>query len=116
MLHRLEIILKPELEDPEGIKALKNFHSAGFTKVNNIRTQQVYSIDSPQITSTEELSDLAMALFVDPVLNTYTANQFNGDTIEFDWYVEIGFKAGVTDNAGKVAQENLELQLKEKEE
>lgn len=114
MLHRLEVILKPELDDPEGRKALNGFHSAGFTKVNNIRTQQVYSIDSSQITSTEQLSDLAKALFVDPVLNTYTANQFNGDKVDFDWYVEVGFKAGVTDNAGKVAQENLELQLKGK--
>jgi phosphoribosylformylglycinamidine synthase subunit PurSL len=114
MLHRLEVILKPDLEDPEGKKALKGFHTAGFSKVNNIRTQQIYSIDSPQIKSTDQLANLAAALFVDPVLNTYTANQFNGDIVDFDWYVEVGFKAGVTDNAGKVAQENLELQLKEK--
>lgn len=114
MLSRLEVSLKNNLEDPEGKKALTLFHSAGLDCVENVRTMQVFMIKSNQIETTEQLSSLAKDLFVDPVLNEYTVNGFTGDTFSFDWYVEIGFRAGVTDNAAKVAKENFELRLPEK--
>lgn len=68
-------------------------------------------IQSDQITSTEQMEALTKDLFVDPVLNDYVVNGFSGDQQPFDWYVEIGFRPGVTDNATKVARENLELIL-----
>jgi len=111
MLSRLEVSLKNDLEDPEGKKALNLFHSAGLDSVKNIRTMQVFMIKSNQIESTDQLSSLAKDLFVDPVLNEYAVNSFTGDSYSFDWYVEIGFRAGVTDNAAKVARENFELRL-----
>ncbi len=111
MLHRLEVNLKPQLEDPEGIKAVQLFRKTEWPRVRNIRTLQVYMIESNQITSNEQMEVLAKDLFVDPVLNDYVVNGFSGDARPFDWYVEVGFRAGVTDNAGKVARENLELRL-----
>jgi len=111
MLHRLEVNLKQQLEDPEGIKAVQHFKKAGWTQVRNIRTLQVYTIQSDQITSSEQMDTLARDLFVDPVLNDCIVDGFTGDQLSFDWYVEIGFRAGVTDNPGKVARENLELRL-----
>ncbi len=111
MLHRLEVVLKNGLDDPEGRKALHHFLVAGFNNIFDIRTIQIYMVESSQIESNEQMSRLAKDLFVDPVLNDYNVNGFAGDDIDFDWYVEIGFRAGVTDNAGKVARENLELIL-----
>ncbi|MCP4751761.1 MAG: phosphoribosylformylglycinamidine synthase subunit PurL [Proteobacteria bacterium] len=111
MIHRLEVTLKNELEDPEGKKAVQLFKTAGWNQITDIRTLQAYTIQNEGIDSTEAMARLAGDLFVDPVLNTYTVDGFSGDEIEFDWYVEIGFRAGVTDNAGKVARENLELRL-----
>ncbi|MBT3226780.1 MAG: phosphoribosylformylglycinamidine synthase [Deltaproteobacteria bacterium] len=114
MLHRLEVKLKQQLEDPEGIKAIQLFKKAEWPQIHNIRTLQVYMIQCDQITSTEQMDALAKDLFVDPVLHEYVVDGFTGDQQSFDWYVEIGFRAGVTDNAGKVARENLELRLPEK--
>lgn len=114
MLHRLEVNLKPQLEDPEGIKAVQLFKKADWPQIKNIRTLQVFTIQSDQISSTEQMNTLAKDLFVDPVLHNYLVNGYTGDLQHFDWYVEIGYRAGVTDNAGKVARENLELRLSEK--
>jgi len=111
MLHRLEVSLKPHLEDPEGLKAARLFRKSGWTGTRSIRTIQVYTIESEQIGSSNRMAELARELFVDPVLNDYAVERFCGDDMDFDWYVEIGFRAGVTDNAGKVARENLELRL-----
>ncbi|MBU2515328.1 phosphoribosylformylglycinamidine synthase subunit PurL [bacterium] len=111
MLHRLEVTLKNGLVDPEGRKVQQHFFSAGWTAVSEIRTLQAYVINSDQIQSTEQMQQLATDLFVDPILNDYKVDQFTGDDFDFDWYVEIGFRAGVTDNPGKVAKENLTLRL-----
>ena len=111
MLHRLEVTLKNGLMDPEGRKALNHFKAGGWGKIDDIRTLQAYTVNSGQIESSEQMAELANDLFVDPVLNEYRVNRFSADELDFDWYVEIGFKAGVTDNPGKVARENLELRL-----
>ncbi len=114
MLHRLEVTLKSEIIDPEGRKAMNHLHAAGWTDVTQVRTLQAYMVNSDQIVTTDKMATLAQDLFVDPVLNNFVVNGFSGDELEFDWYVEIGFKAGVTDNPGKVAKENLELCLDRK--
>ncbi len=111
MTYRLEVSLKEGLIDPEGRKAFQQFVNGGYTQVTAIRTLQAYIINTDQIETVEEMSLLARDLFVDPVLNGYIVNGFTGDHLDFDWYIEIGFKAGVTDNAGKVARENLELRM-----
>jgi phosphoribosylformylglycinamidine synthase subunit PurSL len=111
MRHRLEVILKADLDDPDGRKTANLLRSSGWSQVENVRTVQVYRIESAQITTTAQMTTLARELFVDPVLNDYAVNTYCADRAEFDWYVEIGFRPGVTDNAGKVARENLELRL-----
>lgn len=114
MMHRIEIILKDELADPEGEKVFEKLLKAGWSQVKNVRTLQAYTIQCEQISSTEQTAQLTVELFVDPVLNNFAVNKFCADTMDFDWYVEIGFRPGVTDNAGKVARENLELRLPRK--
>jgi len=114
MLHRLEVSLKKQLEDPEGIKAIQLFKKSEWSQIKKIRTLQVYTIQCDQITSIEQMDSHAKDLFVDPVLHDHMVDGFTGDQQPFDWYVEIGFRAGVTDNAGKVARENLELRLPKK--
>ncbi len=114
MLHRLEVTLKTGIIDPEGRKTLNHLHAAGWKQVSHVRTLQAYMVDSDQVESTDQMVKLANDLFVDPVLNDFKVDGFSGDEMAFDWYVEIGFKAGVTDNPGKVAKENLELCLERK--
>ncbi|MGK0289134.1 MAG: phosphoribosylformylglycinamidine synthase II [bacterium] len=114
MYHRIEIALKPNLPDPTGSKTKKMFQKAGWNQVQDIRTIESYTIKHHGIESSEQLSSLAEKLFVDPVLNVFSADELLADGLSFDWLVEVGFRAGVTDNAGRVAKENLELLLSPK--
>ncbi len=110
MIHRLELALKPTLEDPIGHKTLKQFQTHGYA-ATSIRTLEVYLIESEAISSTEQLARFSEELFVDPVLNDYALNDPLAERLAFDWFVEVGYKAGVTDNAARVAKENLSLQV-----
>ena len=112
MAHRLEVALKEGIEDPIGNRLLKEFKSHGY-KANSIRTIEAYLVDSPKVTGADHLKELGEKLFVDPVLNDFSIDSPLGKEIGFDWYVEVGFKAGVTDNAARVARENLSLLTKE---
>ena len=109
-LHRLEVGLKPHLEDPIGNKVAQKFKTQGFA-VEAIRVVEVYLIESNQIKDKAALNQLNQKLFLDPVLHQLEPSSLFGDRLDFDWMVEVSFKPGVTDNAGKVAKENLELLL-----
>lgn len=112
MLHRIEIVLKSELEDPLGIKTIRRIKNHGWDTIKDVRTVEVYTIQHHALNSADEIENLAEELFVDPVLNQLNTREFLGDSHDFDWYIEIGFRPGVTDNAARVAKENLRLQLK----
>jgi len=111
MTLRLEISLKPHLDDPAGNKTLAQFQTHGYP-ATGIRTMDCFLVDAPQIKDPSHLAQLAEELFVDSVLNDYSVNAPQGKTLGFDWYVEVGFKAGVTDNAARTARENLQLRVK----
>jgi len=109
-LFRLEVGLKPELEDALGQKLAHQFSTHGYP-VQSVRLVEAYLINTQQISGKAHLDELNKKLFLDPVLNLYSPDAWFGDRLDFDWYVEVSFKPGVTDNGGKVAKENLELLL-----
>jgi len=109
-LFRLEVGLKPELEDSIGLKLSHQFTAHGFP-IQSLRLVEGYLINTEQVKSKAHLDELNQKLFLDPVLHLHSPDNWFGDQLDFDWYVEVSFKPGVTDNAGKVAKENLELLL-----
>ncbi len=116
MIHRIELIIKPQLKDPQGLKLQKQFQDASqlnfpltLPSIEEIRTLSGFIFFSSIDTSHAE--QLCQAVLADPVLHECRVDTFFGDELDFDWYVEIGFRPGVTDNIGRTAQETFELWL-----
>ena len=101
---RVEIGLKPRLFDSRGErirgKILAAF--AGDIAITSIKYLDVYNIGR------DDLDDSVLKeAFCDPVIQDIAIGK--PLTTDFDWYVEIGYRPGVTDNVGKTASYALEL-------
>ena len=122
-VHRIEILTAPRHPDPGGSSLLKRILRFSDVPLRELRICAVYSFDGAAIPAggglnpsdgeldPEALRTLGEELFADPVLHQTFVN---GEALEhagFDWYVEVGFLPGVTDNVGRTAQESLECRL-----
>ncbi|MBF0240654.1 MAG: phosphoribosylformylglycinamidine synthase [SAR324 cluster bacterium] len=112
MTHRIELLIHSSLTDPKGIKTKKQIQTDLGYAVETIRTLSAYKFDHAQL-EPEKVSQLCETVLKDPVLHESRVNEYFGDEIPFDWYIEIGFRPGVTDNEGRTAQEALELWLQQ---
>lgn len=79
----------------EGLK--KDIENFLKIKVDSVKTRRVYTIDAEL--SEEELTLLERDLFIDPVTEC-----LSGETDDFDWLIEVGYKPGVTDNVGRTSK------------
>jgi len=105
--HRIEIGLKEGIRDALGEKVKRRIQNDLGLSVESMRTISVFTLDMelPQ----EELEMIATGPFFDPIIQTYQIDQPLAH--DFDWLVEVGFKPGVTDNAGKTAKEAIQWRL-----
>ncbi|MBI4082996.1 MAG: phosphoribosylformylglycinamidine synthase [Candidatus Lambdaproteobacteria bacterium] len=128
MIHRLEVTIRAGQPDPAGQAVLERVRRFTRLPVEGVRTCAVYAFDeaalpegalavvgagrSPGYVGTKEaLRALATDLFTDPIVN---ACALDGESLargDFDWYVEVGFRPGVTDNVGRTAGESLGYRL-----
>jgi len=76
-------------------------------EVHEVATIDIYTVDLP--VSADELRLLAAAAYSDAVTQLYSIN--SPLARDFDWIAEIGYKPGVTDNAGRTAREAAALCL-----
>ena len=109
MIHRIELITKPHLSDPPGLKLLQQLQALHTFPVESIRTLSGYLFEDNLTASRTE--ELCKAVLEDPILHDSRVDRFFGDELDFDWYVEVGFRPGVTDNVGRTAQETFEAWL-----
>ena len=109
MPFRIEVKIKNEMSDALGNKvALRIREDLGFA-VDCVRTVSVYTVDS-DLTEKEALM-LAEGPYCDPIIQIPFVGAPAAATIEFDWVIEIGFRPGVTDNAGRTAKEAAQVRL-----
>ena len=104
MPYRIEVGLKPGLFDARGERSKKQILRAfpALDKNIAVRCIDVYTIDG------EELEDAWISeAFCDPVIQNISIN--TPLTREFTWYIEVGYKPGVTDNVGRSASYALHL-------
>ncbi len=101
---RVEIGLKPRLFDSRG-ERIRSKILAAFSEdipITSIKYLDVYNVES------DDVDDPTLVeAFCDPVTQDIAIDREL--TEDFDWYVEIGYKPGVTDNVGKTASYALEL-------
>ncbi len=106
MLNRIEVAIKPELQDPVGNSILKQINEDLGIRCKSVRVVDVYTILA-NLTD-EELTKVARELFTDVVIQTYTINSHITFSDEYHFLIEVGFKPGVTDNVGKSAKEGIQ--------
>ncbi len=104
MPYRVEVGLKPGLFDARGERTKRQIlHAFPSLSIDlKIRCLDVYTIDASGLND-EWISEA----FLDPVVQDIAINE--PLTRDFDWYIEVGYKPGVTDNVGKSATYTLKL-------
>ncbi|NIO20666.1 MAG: phosphoribosylformylglycinamidine synthase [Candidatus Aenigmarchaeota archaeon] len=101
----VEVGFKGELKDPVGDKVREGIKRNLGIHVDSVRSTNVYTIDREM--TLRQLEELKENLFADPVVHSSSINrQLNvGD---FDFGIEVGYKAGVKDNVGDTARTAIE--------
>ena len=110
MINRIEVNFKKDAADALGNSVKKRILETLRMNADSVRTVDVYTIDSD--CSLEELKKIGEVLFTDPMIQ-----EFNIDLSMmkgFNWMIEVGFRAGVTDNVGRTSKEAIEEIIKRK--
>ncbi|HEY9246009.1 MAG TPA: phosphoribosylformylglycinamidine synthase subunit PurS, partial [Candidatus Methanoperedens sp.] len=107
MVARIEVIIKNGIRDALGDSLKKRIIEDLCINVESVRIIEVFTIDAAL--SSREIMHLGEKLFSDPVIQHYSDKPLARD---FTWIIEVGFRPGVTDNAGATAKKACEDVLK----
>lgn len=99
----VEVRMKPEFIDSRAKRLIKAIREFLKLEIDDLKIIRVYAIHKKSYS--QSLQSLSCGILHDPVLETAV---LGSTPFSADWTVEIGFKPGVTDNAGKTAQLTLE--------
>jgi phosphoribosylformylglycinamidine synthase subunit PurSL len=107
MICGIEIALKKELRDAQGISLKKRAESYFGIKIKDARCIDIVTIESDL--DAQQLEKIQDEIFTNPVTQNSSLKPLD---INFDWCIWIGFRPGVKDNAGATAKEAIEDHLK----
>lgn len=103
---RIEIAVKPELEDAGARHILWEIVSTLGYPVKAVRIVSVYTVHADL--SDEQLTAFAAEVLCDPLTSMYSLNSPIALRMPpFSWAVEVSLRPGVTDNVGHTAAEVL---------
>ena len=100
---RLEIRLKNNLIDSEGMNIKRKAHDYFGLNVEDVRVIRVLTIDADL--NEDQLGQLRDNIFTNPVTEE---SSFSPLAKDFDWLIWVGFRPGVRDPAGSTAVEAIE--------
>jgi phosphoribosylformylglycinamidine synthase II len=103
MISRLEIRLKKELVDSEGMNLRRKAKDYFGFEVEDVRVIKVLTIDADL--EDNQLEIIRREIFTNPVTEE---SSFSPIAKGFDWLIWIGFRPGVRDTAGSTAIEAIE--------
>lgn len=109
MLYRLEVGPRPGLEDVQGRKVAGRIRAALGLQVGQVRLVKVFTASGLDEAQAQRL--LADAVWHDPILQRAALGTLEPLEPLPDWYVEVGFRPGVTDNEGRTARDAAALVL-----
>ncbi len=104
LANRIVVGLKDGMLDARGDRVRREIKEHLGICLDTVRTIDIYTVDAQL--SSDELEAAASGPFSDPVIQEYKINQPLAK--EFDLLVEVGFRPGVTDNAGRTASEAIQ--------
>jgi len=103
MPHRIEVTTRPGLADPRGIALVARAKEMLGLEIESARVVDVYSIDLDLDAS--QLTRIREELLTDPVSEISAANR---PVLEdWDYWVEVAFRPGVTDNVGLTTTQGI---------
>ncbi|HSX04210.1 MAG TPA: phosphoribosylformylglycinamidine synthase subunit PurL [Rhabdochlamydiaceae bacterium] len=105
--HRVEICMREEHTDPKAhhlLHSIREFFKIPVEKLQIVRFYQIHK----KLTSSQ-VHALTTHLLLDPILEIGAEKKL---PLQADWAVEVQFKPGVTDTAGKTARTTIEDFLK----
>lgn len=103
MIHRIEVARKKEFTDPLGDRIARRVKEDLGIEIPFVRTIDIYTCRG-DLTS-KDLHILAEKLFVDPIIEIYSAGKPLAKNFPFSFLIEVGYKPGVTDSEGKTSCE-----------
>ncbi|OQX64699.1 MAG: phosphoribosylformylglycinamidine synthase [Desulfococcus sp. 4484_242] len=103
MAFRLEIRLKDELMDAEGVNIRRKAREYFGFGVEDIRVIRILTIDADL--EPDQLTRIQTEIFTNPVTERSSYSPMARD---FDWLIWVGFRPGVRDTAGSTAREAVE--------
>jgi len=109
MAHRIEVGLAEGIPDAPGEKIAGRVRAELGVDIDSVRCIDVYTIDAD--IGPGQLDTVAGPPLSDPVIQRSRVETPLADTKDFDWAVEVGYRPGVTDNAGRTAAEAIALAL-----
>lgn len=104
MIWRIVVGLKDRIKDARGERILRELRDHLGICLQGVRTLDVYTLVADL--SADEVEGVAGGPFSDPVIQNYAVNRPLAQ--EFDMLIEVGFRAGVTDNTGRTAKEAVQ--------
>jgi len=101
LIYRVEVGFKPNIPDGPGMRVQKRVAQETGVSLDSVRVLSIYLINAD--IDHDTLERLTRDAFYDPVVQDLTLDApFRNDA---DWWIEVGFKPGVTDNVAKTARQ-----------
>ncbi len=110
MAYRVVVNIKKGVPDPRGESLKRKINKFLHINVSHISVSDVFTIDAKL--TRKEIEMVAKEPLCDPIIQEYKINPLFSD--DYDFYLEVGFLPGVTDNVGKTAKEAIETLLGKK--
>jgi phosphoribosylformylglycinamidine synthase len=99
VIHRIEVGIRPDLDDPRGNEVVEQAQSYLALGLRRVRTRSVYKIVADLLPS--EVDSIRCAI-TDPIIEESSCAALPVDPS--DWVIRVGFRPGVTDNVGRTAR------------
>ena len=109
MLYRVETGLHPNLTDTQGRKTALHILKALHVELAGIRQVKVYTVDGLDEAQVRRL--VAEGIWHDPILQEASLEPLPPAEPQPHWYVEVGFRPGVTDNEARTARDTAAMVL-----
>ena len=103
MPSRIEITLKPDMLDAEGLALSRKARDYFGIQVDSVRTVHILTIDADLTEA--QCERVRSDVFTNPVTQISSLRPL---AVEADWIIWVGFRPGVRDNAGATAVEAME--------
>lgn len=109
MLYRIETGPREGLDDAQGRSTAKDLADSLGIRVTAVRQNKVFTVDGLGEDEAKRL--VAEAIWHDPILQEASLSPLPLRDPEPDWFVEVGFRPGVTDNEARTARDTAAMVL-----